>query len=812
MSVNYTPTFENYSGQGKFRFWCQTVLPLVYDDALSYMELLNRVVNYLNNTIQDVAAMEDNVDELLSAYNQLQAYVNDYFDNLDVQQEINNKLDSLVDDGTMDELIEPFITAQVPGLVEENLPGVVENQIGDVVANQIDDVVEEQIPGVVADQIPSQVSDWLNENVDPVGSAVIVDSSLSISGAAADSEVVGNEFDDVMDALNLVDDVFVYNALSFEAGAIILSNNIWSAGSGIIGRALKIKPSDVIELTAGANDSYYTFLQDVDGIEDGEDAHVCSGYTRTYLAANTTRTLTAPADAKYLFFSWEANSVNYAPSRLIVNGYDALKGVRDNIEYLKTILADKEEVNFFEYELGLSQDSETISDDLFELGGISYSTGDTASATNRIRTSNYISKNIRTITCENGAQFAIYAWQNETYQGVWNGSTFQTTSVVWNETLDIYTLSEYDLKIAIRNITDEDIATTYASNCTIDTFINTFDSVKDKADKIYNFVNTSTEYFPKFITFKGTLTNSSSTNRIHILPSVIKGGTQITRVAGYEFAYYYTGGNSGWKTSAYLYEDTAITGIVIRKSNDGDFSSDDIGVSFENFITVSSNTCFGQTLKVKSDDVLNKWMGKKVAFMGDSITAGSQTTEGKRYYDLLNEKLHFIKMIINGVYGSCYSVTSDYGSSPAPLSQRYPQIPTDCDLVILFAGTNDYGHNSVMGTINDTTDVSFYGAVSTVITGIITANPSVRLAIMTPLHRKNENNVNSLGYNLYDYVQALKNVAQKYSIPVIDTYNISGMNPVIPVIKTNYMPDGLHPVDSGHARLAEAIINHVIAL
>lgn len=40
----------NMDGSFKpFRAWCQHVLPLVYDDSLSYMELLNKVIVYINN-------------------------------------------------------------------------------------------------------------------------------------------------------------------------------------------------------------------------------------------------------------------------------------------------------------------------------------------------------------------------------------------------------------------------------------------------------------------------------------------------------------------------------------------------------------------------------------------------------------------------------------------------------------------------------------------------------------------------------------------------------------------------------------------
>lgn len=101
-NANFTPTLKGYTGQQPFRYWCQTVLPLVYDDSLSYYELLNKVVNYLNNVISDVSNVEDNVQSLYNAYDQLQEYVNTYFDNLDVQSKINHKLDEMARDGTGD--------------------------------------------------------------------------------------------------------------------------------------------------------------------------------------------------------------------------------------------------------------------------------------------------------------------------------------------------------------------------------------------------------------------------------------------------------------------------------------------------------------------------------------------------------------------------------------------------------------------------------------------------------------------------------------------------------------------------------------
>lgn len=92
-----------------FRFWCQKVLPLVYDDSLSYYELLCKVVDYLNKTMDNVNKLSENFDELQSAFNTLKDYVENYFDNLDVQEEINKKLDEMVKDGTLLSLFSSYM-------------------------------------------------------------------------------------------------------------------------------------------------------------------------------------------------------------------------------------------------------------------------------------------------------------------------------------------------------------------------------------------------------------------------------------------------------------------------------------------------------------------------------------------------------------------------------------------------------------------------------------------------------------------------------------------------------------------------------
>ena len=107
--ANFTPTLGNYTDLQPFRFWCQKVLPLVYDDSLSYYELLCKVVDYLNKTMEDVGVLEGDVTGLHEAYKKLQGYVNEYFSTLDVQEEINNKLDTMSKDGSLSTLLKPII-------------------------------------------------------------------------------------------------------------------------------------------------------------------------------------------------------------------------------------------------------------------------------------------------------------------------------------------------------------------------------------------------------------------------------------------------------------------------------------------------------------------------------------------------------------------------------------------------------------------------------------------------------------------------------------------------------------------------------
>lgn len=61
-----------------FRFWCQSVLPLVYDDSLSYYEVLCKVVKYINELIDSDKEIINDIDELRAELKVVQEWIDNF--------------------------------------------------------------------------------------------------------------------------------------------------------------------------------------------------------------------------------------------------------------------------------------------------------------------------------------------------------------------------------------------------------------------------------------------------------------------------------------------------------------------------------------------------------------------------------------------------------------------------------------------------------------------------------------------------------------------------------------------------------------
>ena len=78
-----------------FRFWCYKVLPLVYDDSLSYYEILCKVVKYINDLIDQDKALGDELASQKAALQEVQDWIAN-FDTSYLEQLIQKYLANMI--------------------------------------------------------------------------------------------------------------------------------------------------------------------------------------------------------------------------------------------------------------------------------------------------------------------------------------------------------------------------------------------------------------------------------------------------------------------------------------------------------------------------------------------------------------------------------------------------------------------------------------------------------------------------------------------------------------------------------------------
>lgn len=230
----------------------------------------------------------------------------------------------------------------------------------------------------------------------------------------------------------------------------------------------------------------------------------------------------------------------------------------------------------------------------------------------------------------------------------------------------------------------------------------------------------------------------------------------------------------------------------------------------------------------------SQWNGKKVAFLGDSMTQKWKSAPDRMIYWEYMAEMMGIKPYVygisghqwNGIYRQALKLKEEHGS--------------DVDAILIFAGTNDYNHNIPMGNFYSETakqtnfngtvvtrkyrtlpenDSTFCGRINKVMAFLKKNYPDQQIIIMTPIHRGfakfNEKNVqpeenfsNDLGLYINDYVNTLKEAASVWAVPLIDLYSISGLYPVEDSNVKFFMnkeTDRLHPSSLGNYRLAKTI-------
>lgn len=153
--ANFFPDVPQFPSMGTFQPVYGKFDLTTYIQGASDYEIMAFLVGKYNACLEAYGNITKLSTDTITACKQLQDWINSWFDNLDVQEELNKKIDSMVQDGSFGRLLHQTFDTQI---------------------NQ---------------QTANATTAWLVANVTPTGSAVVVDKSLSIEGAAADAKVTG---------------------------------------------------------------------------------------------------------------------------------------------------------------------------------------------------------------------------------------------------------------------------------------------------------------------------------------------------------------------------------------------------------------------------------------------------------------------------------------------------------------------------------------------------------------------------------------------------------------------------------------------
>ncbi len=234
------------------------------------------------------------------------------------------------------------------------------------------------------------------------------------------------------------------------------------------------------------------------------------------------------------------------------------------------------------------------------------------------------------------------------------------------------------------------------------------------------------------------------------------------------------------------------------------------------------------------------WKGKKVAFLGDSITDAHHIGTAKNYWQYLPEML--------GIESHIYGINGQQWTGVLDQAKRLKaEMGDSVDAIFIFAGTNDYNGGVPLGewwTIENQEVNShgrqmtkprrivqkdmgnFRGRINTVMEYLKENFPKQQIILMTPIHRAfatfGGNNIqpdesfpNDIGLYVDAYVNVIKEAANVWSVPVIDLHSLSGLNPLIPAHSpffNNAKTDLLHPNAEGHKRMARAMMYQMLTL
>ena len=202
----------------------------------------------------------------------------------------------------------------------------------------------------------------------------------------------------------------------------------------------------------------------------------------------------------------------------------------------------------------------------------------------------------------------------------------------------------------------------------------------------------------------------------------------------------------------------------------------------------------------------HKNYGKTIAVFGGSLSVNKESDAAKQMWaDLLNAEV-----TTYGVGGAGFSSMQGY------TLQKQVEEAGIYDVYVLWASTNDYTNSRECGTWKDYTALDGYdksklvtqcGGINYCIKTILEKNPKAEIYFFTSLrffgadagHNPFSDQPNKTGKTFADYIEGQKACCAYYGIPVLDQFNLQGINEFN--VDLFYVKDKLHMNEDGYRRI-----------
>ena len=198
----------------------------------------------------------------------------------------------------------------------------------------------------------------------------------------------------------------------------------------------------------------------------------------------------------------------------------------------------------------------------------------------------------------------------------------------------------------------------------------------------------------------------------------------------------------------------------------------------------------------------------KINFLGDSITEGFYAdTKQTSYVGRFQTQYPNATIRNYGVGGSCISNKCVWSSED--MRARAKRMETDVDLIVIYGGTNDFHCMTPLGTPEDRTADTFFGAYNLLLDDLFERYPNTKIVLCTILPRFDETWPERDGRvrvaPLQAYVEIIREIGHIRNLPVVDLFTLEAFREPLPGDISPLTKDGLHPLDPGH----EILFNHI---